>query len=78
MVMCVVKLNVPVMVLVPVILVPRAKKKLVTNAVLPNWPESKTKNMVRKWYHSDICKVAFFNSLSPLEIINLSLYFLRI
>ncbi|MBR3777286.1 MAG: hypothetical protein IKL02_06825 [Kiritimatiellae bacterium] len=58
--------------------VPWAKKKLVTNAVHPNWPESRTKNMVRKWYHSDICKVAFFNSLSPLEIINLSLYFLRI
>ena len=27
---------------------------------LPYWPESRTKNKVRKWYHSDICKVAFF------------------
>lgn len=39
MVVAVVKPNVPVIVLVPVILVPRAKKKLVTNAVLPNWPK---------------------------------------
>ena len=27
---------------------------------LPYWPESRTENKVRKWYHSDICKVAFF------------------